>query len=389
MKFKTSKKLFAHIDCDSFFASCEVYLNPRLKWKAVCVGREIVIAATYEAKAMWVKTWTPVWEAKKILKSSWVFLPLNMEAYWKLSRKLMKFLENNSISIERFSIDEAFVDITWIPEYYKQTPEEFALYVQEKIKKEIWLPVSIGIANTKIRAKILSKVNKPYWICDGSDSGELNKIFDKMHFSEIPFIWKSSQAKLRYKLSSINSFRQMKFWDVKKVLWKNWTDLWLELNWVSNFKAHWKIDMPKSISRTRSFNKHITNNVEFLKQEIVLNLSRAMEELTEKKLETRIVSLYLRNRDKIPMHISLKLDEHTLDREKILVALWSLFADLYSPMDEYRSTWVFFSDLRTHTPKQLSLINWNNKHFEKRKKLEDIISKVNSKLWRWILKIWG
>ena len=52
MKLKTSKKLFAHIDCDSFFASCEIIKNPSLKGKYVCVGQDIIVAATYNAKAL-------------------------------------------------------------------------------------------------------------------------------------------------------------------------------------------------------------------------------------------------------------------------------------------------------------------------------------------------
>lgn len=268
------------------------------------------------------------------------------------------------------------------------TPDQYAYYIQEKVRKEIWIPVSIGLANTKLRAKILSKVNKPYGVCDWTDLNNLNEVFDKMHFSEIPFIWRASQGKLKYSLSSINSFRKSEFWWVKKVLWKNWANLWLELNGVSNFKVSWNKELPKSISRTRSFNKNITNNIDFLKQEIILNLSRAMEELTEKKLETRIISLYLRNKNKTPMHVNYKLEEYTLDREEILKTLGILFNKLYSPFDEYRSTWVFFSDLRTHTPKQLSLMDSTNKDFEKKKKLEEIISQVNTKLWRWLLKIW-
>lgn len=52
MKLKVSRKIFAHVDCDSFFASCEVLKNPALKYRYVCVGSEIVIAASYNAKKL-------------------------------------------------------------------------------------------------------------------------------------------------------------------------------------------------------------------------------------------------------------------------------------------------------------------------------------------------
>jgi len=68
MKFRSSKKVFAHIDCDSFFASCEVFRNPKLEHKYVCVGHDIIVACTYNAKALGIGVGTPFWEAKKKLK---------------------------------------------------------------------------------------------------------------------------------------------------------------------------------------------------------------------------------------------------------------------------------------------------------------------------------
>lgn len=382
MKFKTSKRLFAHVDCDSFFASCEVYVNPRLRWKPVCVWWEIIVACTYEAKALGIKTWTPIWEAKRILKDTGVFLPVNFELYWKISKKLMKLLEDNSASMERFSVDEAFIDITWLPEYYNLTPERFAIFLQAKIKKEIWVPVSIWIWNTKLRAKILSDVNKPYGVCDGSDLNVLYDIFSKLPIKDIPFIWKASQDKLKYAVSTISDFKASEFWWVKEKLWKNWANIWLELNWVSTFKVAWYWKLPKSITRTRSFNKNITNNPEFLKQEIILNLWRAMEELTDKKMEVKTLSLYLKTKWNVPCIKSLTLSEWTLDRVEITKNLSILFSELFSPGELYRSTWIFFSDLRIHTPKQLSLLEINNENFERKRKLETVIEKMNKKFWK-------
>lgn len=73
MKFNTSKKIYLHIDCDSFFAWCELLKNPKLKGKCVCVWHEIILACSYEAKKLWIYTWMPVWEASRKLKSNWIF----------------------------------------------------------------------------------------------------------------------------------------------------------------------------------------------------------------------------------------------------------------------------------------------------------------------------
>ena len=92
MKLKVSKKIFAHIDCDSFFVSCEIFRNPHLKNSYVCVGNEIIVAASYNAKALGIKTGTPVWEARKMLPKNAVFLSVDMAWYAKISRRLMDFL---------------------------------------------------------------------------------------------------------------------------------------------------------------------------------------------------------------------------------------------------------------------------------------------------------
>ena len=115
MKFKTSKKIYLHIDCDSFFASCEELRNPDIRWKYVCVWDEIIIACSYEAKKLWIYTWLPVWEAKKILKKQGIFIEPDLFYYWEVSKNFINFLEKYTFNIEQFSIDEAFCEITWLP----------------------------------------------------------------------------------------------------------------------------------------------------------------------------------------------------------------------------------------------------------------------------------
>ena len=85
----------------------------------------------------------PIWEAKKILKNHAVFLVPDIAYYTEISKKLMLILSQETLKIEVFSIDEAFCDISGIPELYKQTHKEFLLCLQKKILKEVGIPVSI------------------------------------------------------------------------------------------------------------------------------------------------------------------------------------------------------------------------------------------------------
>lgn len=109
-----SNQLRALVDCDSFFAGCELARHTELRGQCVCIGREedIVLASTYEAKRRGVKTGTPAWEAKRILGSDAVFIRPDMNYYQETSKKVMELLKEESNDIEVYSIDEAFIDIT-------------------------------------------------------------------------------------------------------------------------------------------------------------------------------------------------------------------------------------------------------------------------------------
>lgn len=144
MRFKTSKKLWFHVDCDSFFAACEILRHPELKENYVCVGGDIIIAASYNAKALGIKVGTPIWEARRILpaKKTHYFAP-DISYYSEISQKLMVFLREYSEKIEIFSIDEAFCDMTGIPECFKMDAWDYALFLQKKILDEIGISVTV------------------------------------------------------------------------------------------------------------------------------------------------------------------------------------------------------------------------------------------------------
>jgi nucleotidyltransferase/DNA polymerase involved in DNA repair len=80
----------------------------------------------------------------------------------------MQYLEENTLAIEKFSIDEAFCEITGLAEMHKVSIMQYAKFLQDDILIKIGIPVSIGIANTRIKAKIFSDINKPNGVCIGN-----------------------------------------------------------------------------------------------------------------------------------------------------------------------------------------------------------------------------
>ena len=113
MKFRCSKQLWFHVDCDSFFAACEILRRPEIRDKYVCVGGDIIVAASYNAKYLGIKTGTPIWEARRMLPiDKSYFFPPDIPYYASISDKLMNILMNYSEKVEVFSIDEAFCNVS-------------------------------------------------------------------------------------------------------------------------------------------------------------------------------------------------------------------------------------------------------------------------------------
>ena len=381
MKFNASKKVYAHIDCNSFFASCEVLRNPWLKGKCVCVWGEIIVAASYEAKRFGIKTWTPIWEAKRILWQKGVFLYPDLQFYKKISKRFTDFLSLYSPDIEIFSIDEAFVDITWAAISFWDDYLKFAVHLKEEIYNRIGIPVSLWVSNTKIKAKIFSDINKPFWECVEFDDLFISKILSKLKVDDIPFIGRRLGERLQYLCKSAEDFRQLSFWKVDELMWKNGTDLWLELNWVDvmSFRGN---PIPKSISRTSSFNKKMTCDKEFLWSEIIVHFSKAYHILTRYNLELKSIAIYLRDKDFVRYVFDFSFREHTNIRQELVRALRTIF-DNKIPFDKlYRSSWVIFDDFKEYVPKQLSVYDFDNRKFEKNKKLFAAIETMNKKFWK-------
>ncbi len=378
MKFKISKKVFIHVDCDSFFAECEILRKPYLKNSYVLVWEEIVIACNYKTKAFGIKTWTPVWEAREILKGKWVFLACDHNFYALVSSKLMKYLEENTLSVEPFSIDEAFCDITWLPDMNKLDIWDYIKKLQLDILDKIWVPVSIWVSNTRIKAKIFSKLNKPFWYYISLSSSLDKQLFSNLPISIVPFIWKSSQAKLKYKAKTVYDFISLWYDSLKKTFWKNATDLWLELSWVNIYRVK-KSNYSKSMSRWRSFNKHKTNNKEFLYEQLVLNFNHLYEEMIEKEYELKKVSIFFRDIGFYVHVFSYDFNDFIDSRKDIFEIVRALFLNHYDESIICRSTWVLFSWLRKKWFYQTSIFDKTLRDKSHNLKLSRVINAINSK----------
>ncbi len=148
-----------HADLDAFYASVEQLLNPELRGKPIAVGGGVVLAASYEAKAFGVRGGMSGWAAKELCPDL-IFTGGHFEEYQRLGDAAIAILDDYTPLVERISIDEAFADVAGC-EHLFGPPEAIARTIRARVRAELGLPISIGIACTKHLAKIASQVAKP------------------------------------------------------------------------------------------------------------------------------------------------------------------------------------------------------------------------------------
>src|SRR6478752_8346454 len=148
-----------HADLDAFYASVEQMLDPSLKGKPIAVGGGVVLAASYEAKAFGVYGGMPGRRAR-VLCPDLVFVGGHFKEYQRLGDAAIRLLGDFTPLVERISIDEAFADVAGCTHLFG-TPAEIAAAIRRRVRDELGLPISVGVARTKHLAKIASQVAKP------------------------------------------------------------------------------------------------------------------------------------------------------------------------------------------------------------------------------------
>lgn len=203
--------IILHIDFDSFFASVEQQDNPSFRNKPLGVtatnGRTCIIASSREAKRLGIKTGSRTYEALEICPDL-KLVSAHFIKYFEISKKFLKICQNFSPSVELFSIDEVFVDITLTSHlfggHYKMI---------EKLKQEIkhkigeYITVSIGISYNKLLAKLASGINKPNGVLEITKNN-LEQVFAKSKLTDMCGI--GERIKLRLNKIGIYSLLELK-----------------------------------------------------------------------------------------------------------------------------------------------------------------------------------
>lgn len=165
-----------HADLDAFYASVEQLLDPSLRGKPIAVGGGVVLAASYEAKAYGVRGGMPGRRARELCPGL-IFVGGHFKEYQRLGDAAIGVLGDFTPLVERISIDEAFADVVGCTHLFG-SPAEIAGTIRRRVRAELGLPISIGVARTKHLAKIASQVAKPDGLVVVDPAAELAFLHD-------------------------------------------------------------------------------------------------------------------------------------------------------------------------------------------------------------------
>ena len=172
-----------HADLDCFYASVEQLLDPSLRGKPIAVGGGVVLAASYEAKVFGVRSGMPGRQARQLCPQL-TFVGGHFKDYQRLGDATIAVLNDFTPLVERISIDEAFADVAGCSHLFGP-PSDIASAIRRRVRDELGLPISIGIARTKHLAKIASQVAKP----DGLVVVDPDTELDFLHDLPVELMW--------------------------------------------------------------------------------------------------------------------------------------------------------------------------------------------------------
>ena len=292
----TARTIF-HIDLDAFFVTVEQVLNPALSGKPVIVGgrpegRGVVASASYEARKCGVHAAMPLARAKRLCPQA-IFLTGNYHRYVDFSHKFMDILADYSPSFQPGGLDEAYLDVTGCQNFGSW--HNLAIKIKERIKRETGLVASIGIAPSKVVAKIASDLSKPDGLIEVA-SGEEKAFLSPLPVQKMPGVGeKTNQVMKSMNILTIGQLARM-----PEPLFKNRFGegmLWLRehANGIDNSAVE-AYGEAKSSSRETTFEKD-TSDTGLLKSTLRYFSEKLGADLRDSDKKARTVTLKLRYAD--------------------------------------------------------------------------------------------
>ncbi len=257
---KEMEPTILHADLDAFYASVEQLLNPSLRGKPVLVGGGVVVAASYEARAFGVHAPMSSREALQLCPKA-IVVEGHFARYLDLSEQVMTIFEDSTPVVEQISVDEAFLDVSGTSHLLGR-PSEIAREIRRRVRDEIGLPLSIGVASTKFLAKIASARAKP----DGLVIVDLGTELNFLHPLPVEALWgvgKVTAARLhRLGIGTIGELAQVRPAALAPVLGPGASGALGALSWNQDPRPVWGGRRAGSVGSQQALGRGLTDSEE-------------------------------------------------------------------------------------------------------------------------------
>jgi DNA polymerase V len=380
-------KIYALVDCNNFYTSCEAIFNPSLKGKPVVVlsnNDGCVIARSEEAKKTGIKMGIPVFEIGDLIKKNNVYVfSTNYALYGDISQRVMTTLASMAPEIEIYSIDEAFLDLTNIP---VEKLSKLASRIREKVFRWTGIPVSVGVAPTKTLSKIANHIAKSEQkyngILDLINHPDINGLLKEFPVGEIWGIGEKFEEFFRR--SHIYNALDLKNSDenrIKEHLGVMGQRLVLELRGTVCYPMNQNPDSKKEITTSRSFG-HPVESYEELAQATTSYVSKVALKLRKQKSLAQSLLIFIMTNKYAngPKYVNYKIIRLPVasnqTRELIHFSLIAL-KQLYRKGYLYKKSGIVVSEIIPEKGVQAGL--WDDANRQKNRKLMEVIDKINKK----------
>lgn len=380
----------AILDCNNFYVSCERVFDPSLNGKPAVVlsnNDGCVIARSQEAKKLGIKMGVPFFEIRDVVDKNGVeVFSSNYNLYGDISDRIMSTLRSicGQENVEVYSIDEAFIDMSEVPE---STLYDYAKNIRQTILKLTGIPVSIGVGPNKTLSKLSNKIAKNESKLEGvyvfqDDSYEY---FDCLDVSDVWGIGRKYAKKLASNgVQSVGQFRRLPRTFVRKQMTVLGEKTQMELNGYFCIEFNKKRNNRKMVSTSRSFGFPVVK-FEDMKEAMFAFTKNAVQKLNKRKLSTsKVTAFMLTDRfknDFIYDERKLELELASDNFKCIWDRIEKLGVEMFRKGTEYKRFGVVLSGLVPKNIIQLSLFDQDGDNEAKENLSDEFGNETGTKPW--------
>lgn len=345
-----------HIDGDCFFASCEIARDPALKGRPVVTGLERGIASSmsYEAKRRGVARGMSLGEIKKVCPEA-VVLPSDYETYSLYSVRMFSVVKRYTEAVEEYSIDECYADLTGMRRPLGMSYEKIVHKIKKELDQELGMTFSVGLAPSKVLAKVGSKWKKPSGLTL-IPGRSIHLFLARLDLDGVWGIGPQTSAFLRqYGMRTALDFtKQDKEW-VREKMTKPHYEIWQELRGKSVYevKPGEKREY-KSVSKTKTFTPP-SRDRDYVFAQLSKNAENACIKLRRYGLAASKIVFFLKTQDFRFQGLELKLSGRASSPVEFLQVINEHFDHVFDHQQLYRSTGVVLTGLEPAGKTQLDL----------------------------------